>query len=392
MNPHLINLEHSPCVPCNRLSILKLSSKMPYPKFWVRMNHLLIGILDLRSRIGKFTTPWGIPSNSLYKIPQFKIINDRLPDLLDARAIEIIKRAKEKNKKIAVMWSGGIDSTAILTALLKNISNADKEIITIICDTNSVLENMEFYKKYITNTLPCLHYRTLDMNEEFLKTYILLHGDPGDCLFGPSSPKYQYFIDQGQHLEPWKNHFKKMKELLECPRIDPQSYEPGFGEWYVNKVTNNLEEAGQAQYLSSIADWWFWTYYNFKWETCCQIPFLFLRRDFSNIFSDASLQEYAENTFFNTEKFQQWAYSNIKKSVPKDFNLHKNEVKRYIHEFTKDSNYLKYKSKSPSAPANYDLINKAAFQPIYYKKNWQGILDDSLSIQTLKILLERYKG
>lgn len=392
MNQHLIDLKNSSCIPCNRLSILKLSNKTPYAKFWLRTQHLLIGILDLRARVGTFTTPWNIPNNPLYKIPEFKIINDSLKDLLDTRALEIYYNAKKTNKKIAVMWSGGIDSTAVLTALLKNIPNTDKNIVTVICDTNSILENIEFYKNFISNKLECIHYRTFDMNEDFLQNYILLHGDPGDCLFGPSVSKYQYFIDRGQHLEPWKNHLDKMKELLEIPHIDPASYEPGFGEWYVNKVTNNLEETGQAEYLTSIADWWFWTYYNFKWEICCQIPFLFLRRDFSSTFSNDILKEYAQNTFFNTEKFQQWGYSNIKKNIPKDFTLHKKEVKMYIHEFTKDLNYLEYKSKSPSAPANYDLLVNAPFQPIYYKNNWQGVLDDSLSTQTLKILLERYKG
>lgn len=392
MNEHLINLKNSPCIPHNCLSILKPSSKTPHAKFWIRTQHLLVGIFDLKARIGTFTTPWNIPSNPLYKIPEFKIINDSLKDLLDARAIELYHKAKKNNKKIAVMWSGGIDSTAVLTSFLKNISNTDKDIITVICDTNSILENIEFYKKFISNNLKCIHYRTLDMTEEFLQSHILVHGDPADCLFGPSSSKYQYFIDRGQHLEPWKKHLDKMKELLEIPHIDPVSYEPGFGEWYVNKITNNLEEVGQADYLTSVADWWFWHYYNFKWEITCQIPFLFLRRNFTNSFSDAILKEYAHDTFFNTEKFQQWGYSNIKKSIPKDFALHKREVKTYIYEFTKDPNYLKYKSKSPSNPGNFDLIVNAPVLPIYYTSNWKGILDDSLSIKTLKILLERYRG
>lgn len=392
MNQHLINLKNSPCVPHNRLSILNPSSRTPYAKFWIRTQYLLVGIFDLKARIGTFTTPWNIPSNPLYKIPEFKIINDSLKDLLDERAIEIYREAKKNNKKLAVMWSGGIDSTAVLVALLKNIPIDDKNIITVICDINSILENIEFYKKFISNKLECIHYKTFNMTEEFLQNYILLHGDPGDCLFGPSSSTYRYFVDRGQHLEPWKNHLNKMKELLEVPYVDPISYEPGFGEWYVDKVTNNLEETGQAEYLTSIAEWWFWNYYNFKWEITCQMPFLFSRRDFSTTFSEDVLKEYAQNIFFNTEKFQQWGYSNIKKSIPKDFTLHKKEVKQYIHEFAKDSNYLEYKSKSPSPPANFDLIVNSSFQPIYYRSNWQGVLDDSVSIQTLKVLLERYKG
>ena len=392
MNQHLINLQQSPCVPCNRLTILRPTERNLHAKIWTRMPHMLVGILDLRARTGTFTTPWNIPSSALYKIPKFEIISDTLKDLLDARAIEIYNRAKENNQRIAVMWSGGIDSTAVLTALIKNIPTADKNIITVVCDTNSILENIVFYKNFISNKLECIHYRTLDITDNFLQSYILLHGDPGDCLFGPSVSKYQYFIDSGQHLEPWKNHLDKMKDLLELPHVDPESYAPGFGEWYVNKITNNLEESGQAEYLTSVADWWFWTYYNFKWEFSCQRPFAFLRRDFTNKFSDNTIKRFAENTFFNTKKFQQWGYSNIKKSIPKDFSQHKKEVKMYIYEFTKDLNYLEHKSKLTARPANYDLMTYAPFQPIYYTNNWQGVLDDSLSTQTLKVLLERYRG
>jgi len=392
MNQHLINLKDSPCIPCNRLAILRPSERFPHAKYWIRTQHLLMGIIDLRARVGTFTTPWNIPSNSLYKIPEFKIINDSLEDLLDERALEIYYSAKKTNKKIAIMWSGGIDSTSVLTAFLKNVPVADKNIITVVCDTNSILENIEFYKKFISNKLTCIHYRTINITEEFLQSYILLHGDPGDCLFGPSISKYQYFVDRGLHLEPWKNHLDKMKELLEIPHIDPTSYQPGFGDWYVNKITNNLEETKQSTYLTSIAEWWFWTYYNFKWEFSCQRPFAYLRRDFTTKFSDNVIKEFAQNTFFNTEKFQQWAYSNIKKNIPKDFSLHKKEVKMYIYEFTKNLDYFKYKSKLPARPANLDLITSSPFQPIYYTKNWQGVLDDSLSIQTLKVLLERYQG
>lgn len=392
MNQHLINLKDSPCIPCNRLAILRPSERFPHAKYWIRTQHLLMGVIDLRARVGTFTTPWDIASNSLYKIPEFKITNDSLEDLLDERALEIYYSAKRTNKKIAVMWSGGIDSTSVLTAFLKNVPTADKNIITVLCDTNSILENIEFYKKFISNKLTCIHYRTINLTEEFLQSYILLHGDPGDCLFGPSISKYQYFIDRGLHLEPWKNHLGKMKELLEIPQVDPMSYEPGFGDWYVNKITNNLEETKQSAYLTSIAEWWFWTYYNFKWEFSCQRPFAYLRRDFTTKFSDNSIKEFAQNTFFNTEKFQQWAYSNIKKNIPKDFSLHKQQVKMYIYEFTKNLDYLKYKSKLPARPANLDLMTSSPFRPIYYTKNWQGVLDDSLSIKTLKILLERYQG
>jgi len=68
------------------------------------------------------------------------------------------------------------------------------------------------------------------------------------------------------------------------------------------------------------------------------------------------------------------------------------DLLRIWYEFTKDLNYLEHKSKLTARPANYDLMTYAPFQPIYYTNNWQGVLDDSLSTQTLKVLLERYRG
>ena len=87
MNQHLLDLKHSPCVPHTVLSrLIRPSSKTPHAKFWLRTQHLLIGILDLRARTGTFTTPWNIPSNPLYKMPKLKVISDSLEELLDARA------------------------------------------------------------------------------------------------------------------------------------------------------------------------------------------------------------------------------------------------------------------------------------------------------------------
>ena len=396
-NPYLEKINSSFLVEIPSLDF-RIEFKNPYANCWRALSLMLVGIADLRSRIGTFTTPWGAPSNSLYAAPKFKFINDRLDDLLNIRALEVFKKAKDQKKKIAVFWSGGIDSTLVLTAFLKNISLADQKNIIVVCNTNSILENFNFYSKYINDKLECLHYNQLEVNSDFLDKHILLHGDPGDCLFGPSSPMYRYFINRGEHLQPWRNHLDRMAELLE-PVKAHGIHAPGFGRWYVDKITRNLEESGQADYVSTIADWWWWTYYNFKWEFSCQRPFFYVRKNFTSNIPTTQVKEYAENVFFNTDKFQLWSYSNLKSHIVQNFSsiTHKEQAKNYIFEFTKDYDYLKNKKKTDATPANWD--EKSNYRtPIFYDKNYVGhSLDRSkkdfkLMLQTLVLLLERYKG
>jgi hypothetical protein len=397
MNNHVEKIKNSLFVDISRISHDQIF-KNRYANYWRALHKLLIGVSDIRARIGSFNTPWRAKSNPQYIAPEFKFINERLNELLDLRALKIHHNSLKYNKRIAIMWSGGIDSTLVLTAFLKNISLADQKNIIVILDTNSILENFNFYSKYINNKLECLHYQSLELTENFLDKHILLHGDPGDCLFGPSSPMYRYFINRGEHLQPWRNHLDRMAELLE-PNASHGIHAPGFGRWYVDKITRNLEESGQADYVSTIADWWWWTYYNFKWEFSCQRPFFYVRKNFTSNIPTTQVKEYAENVFFNTDKFQLWSYSNLKSHIVQNFSsiTHKEQAKNYIFEFTKDYDYLKNKKKTDATPANWD--EKSNYRtPIFYDKNYVGhSLDRSkkdfkLMLQTLVLLLERYKG
>ena len=390
MNNHVEKIKNSLFVDISRISHEQIF-KNRYANYWRSLHTLLIGVSDIRARIGSFNTPWRAKNNPQYIAPEFKFINERLNELLDLRALKIHHNGLKYNKRIAIMWSGGIDSTLVLTAFLKNISLADQKNIIVILDTNSILENFNFYSKYISNKLECLHYQSLELTENFLDKHILLHGDPGDCLFGPSSPMYRYFINRGEHLQPWRNHLDRMAELLE-PNASHGIHAPGFGRWYVDKITRNLEESGQADYVSTIADWWWWTYYNFKWEFSCQRPFFFLRKNLQSSFKQDSLKFYAENVFYNDEKLQQWSYSNLKKHASADWAQHKQEAKKYIHDFDKNLTYYQYKSKTDARPSNYELRSNTQ-TPFYYDQNWVGYNYEQNNLETIStILLEKYKG
>jgi len=353
------------------------------------VNHI-IGAHDLRARQGTFVTPWGAPSNPLYAAPEFRENTSSLSDLLDQRALEILAISKLQGKKVMALWSGGIDSTTVLVSLIKNWPKQDLENLVIVMNTNSIIENIEFYQKFISNKIACMNYTKLDMNNDVLSKNIIIHGDPADCIYGPSTPAYRPLIDSGQHLEPYEKHLDRMAEIIQ-PSEGASHYIEGFGKWWVEKVTANLKEVNPAN-VTTVSDWWWWTYYNFKWEFSCQRPFTFSRNDFKIGISKENQKDFANTTFYNTPEFQNWSYTNLKNLVGKDLSTHKIKARRYIYEFDKNELYFKNKTKMSGAPGN-SVMRGTSDLPICYDENWTGYYrwEGSLDEESF-YLLETYKG
>ena len=382
-------LQHSVMVDARNIDVTP-PIKNPAARMWKSTLDSLVGIHDLRARLGSFETPWCSPSNKLYSAPEFKFIDDSLSDLLDRRATEILAAAKTHDKKVMALWSGGIDSTAVLVSLIKNWSASDLGLLTVVLNTSSMVENFEFYQKFISNKIKCLHYSKLDVTDQLLSKNILVHGDPADCLYGPSTGIYKQMLINGEHQDSYKKHLEKMAALCQPPEHLPYSV-PGFGKWFVDKVTDNLEQV-RAENVTTVTDWWWWTYYNFKWEFSCQRPFIFSKKDTKASISLDNQKFFAEHTFYNTDYFQQWSYSNLKNLFKDGMKSHKLEAKRYIFEFDKNEFYLNNKSKLAGAPADATL-RVSADLPLCYDQNWVGYhrWGHSLNEQAVA-LLEKYKG
>ena len=67
----------------------------------------------------------------------------------DAKALEFKSRINKKNERFAIMYSGGIDSTVIMTALLKNLNKEELKNITVCTSVPAIVENPQFWRKYI---------------------------------------------------------------------------------------------------------------------------------------------------------------------------------------------------------------------------------------------------
>lgn len=365
-------------------------------RYWVGIRSMLFGSSDVRSRIGTFNNPWLAESSIIHKPPPLIYINDKLKDLVDARAIELNDYAKKNNKRILIQWSGGIDSTLVLSAFIKNISAADLSNVAVILTLNSIIENYDFYRTQIAGKISCVNWLDIEITDEVLRNNLILHGDPADCLFGPSISMYGPLIADKRHLEPFKDNINLIAKTIDLPKFDVinKFQLQGFGRWYAEKITENILEV-KPDNITSIADWWWWHYFNFKWEFSLSRPFQ-RRRTLGNENTGLStdlINEFFYTAFFNTHRFQQWSYSNLPYLVGNDVKNHKREAKQYIYELDQNQKYLTHKVKVESVPIYDQGLALNLRRPIMWDQNWKGYHTDYPKlVHTCVSKLEQYKG
>jgi hypothetical protein len=304
--------------------------------------------------------------------------------------------AKEENKQILVMWSGGIDSTLVLTALLKNSTPADLDNVRVILTLNSIIENYDFYKNHIEPKFKCINWLDIEITNELLEKNIVIHGDPADCLFGPSVAMYEKLIPTGEHLLPFKDNVGLIAKVIDSKNLHlaKEFNVPEFGLWYAKKITNNLLEVAPDG-VDTIADWWWWHYFNFKWQFSLVRPLMRRRNKGAELvpLSDKNFMSYLNNSFFNTARFQQWSYSNLKNHVGNDIKNHKLLAKQYIYDYDHNSVYLNVKTKVESVPVYDQGAELKLRKPIVWSRRWVGYYDNHPELMQHCIRhLEMYKG
>lgn len=375
--------------------------------YWLGTGILIRANDEPRARMGKFTTPWpNTRTHKFCKPPKLIFTSDKFKDLLDARALEINDIAKRKNKKIIILWSGGIDSTCVLVAFLKNLSKDDLKNVSVGMNMLSIEENQTFFLNHILNKVNIIDFSTILISNDFLKENILLHGDPGDGVNYPGTWAFNHLIAQGKHLNKFMDHLDDMAHGINFSKEQKSwhygSYvdkfyknylDEGFGPWYINKIKDNILDCKVDDYITTVADFWWWHYFNIKWNHYTQAPLFNLRKDFKEALDPNEIEEYFSYTFYHSDAFQNWAWSNLKKLVRED--THKTlklEARQYIFEYDKNQNYFDTKRKIPS-PSLTEVKDRKPF--IIFDENYVGYKNndnDIPYINILKILLEKYNG
>jgi hypothetical protein len=293
-------------------------------------------------------------------MPKYEKFNTTFSDIMDARALQIFRQATDSNRKLAVMYSGGIDSTAILVSLLKNIPLQEiKEHVVVLLSELSIMENPNFYRDHVIKNFGCVsssRFPYLIGNDD----YLMVSGENADQLFGSQVTS---FFSRGRDFTEIFKPIDQMKgEIIDwmASRIEAD----GANASDAGELFHLLEKivASAPIELDDVHKFFWWINFTTKWQS------VYVRMlGFSQNIKKIKLEE-NYTTFYHPKEFQLWSMNNTDKFIKDTSSSSKYIVKEYIFNFNKDLDYFRNKSKIGSLSALFKHKNL----PIYITKNMEG--------------------
>lgn len=243
-------------------------------------------------------------------------------DIVNKRACDILENSNDNNIELRVTWSGGIDSTLVLSSLLNNLDKYPNADLSVCLSHRSIKEYPKFYNDHIKDSLKVYNSNDfgLDCADSFRKNvmrksdkvFLVVTGEVNDCsAFG-------YNKDQDVSLL-----FKDYNEVLDSELIEA-----------VGPLISIMPPHWDRNAINVVN----WLMFNLTYQ------YHQLRMTIMNKIPYGNLLH-----FFDTVEMQQYymsdspVYSNNKK----DF---KNHLKSYILDFNGDKDYYDNKIKEHSLP------------------------------------------
>ena len=341
-------------------------------KFFYNIS-LAFGYNSYSPRDGEWDTPWGddliLPPG--YDMPDLsKDFNKSFAQISDETALDIAKRIDNTDEQFLILYSGGIDSTAIVAALIKNLTDKQLNNITISMSFDSIIENEFFYNRFIKDKLKIHNSKEFDMRRTVVEqNYTVIVGDQGDALFGTELgtklyPSIPYYFDYTKEAYALKAnignpevHYSEYKQAIikyfnlcfdgryfKYYNTEKSSFDKAFGEMYYNKMVRNIETAKCK--VTTLHDFFWWIIFNPKYMHCA------LRAgSIQSTGVDRSKIYEKQINWFNAIDFQLWSMANNnngQKILGTTQGRYKMAAKDYIHSVDANDWYYWYKMKIPS--------------------------------------------
>ena len=241
-------------------------------------------------------------------------------------------------KPVELFWSGGIDSSGALIALLE--TKSDSDILNIRYTEESVVEFPLMWEKMVkdrNDPLPnnVMLDETLFNNHDIIK----VTGECGDQCFGSDALREN--LDK--HTDDWESIFTwgafgggVDDSDSDMPPKNPETYK--FRMEQLARIMFEHVDSAPIE-IKTIFDLFWWCNFCFKWQDV----------DSRMIFTFTTTIEWKSTlSFFNTENFQRWSIVNHDIKHGGTWETYKQPAKEYIHKYLKDENYRKNKTKEPS--------------------------------------------
>jgi len=293
-------------------------------------------------RAGKNIGPWDnkkiIDMFDLHMPVKNKNYKKSFSDVTDERCASLYK--SHKNKPWYVLWSGGTDSTVIVSAILKNIPVADREHIHIACNPDSIFDNPVFFFKFIKPNFKIIDSKLFSADYRDLfettkpKDSIIIDGNLSDQIFR-TKESYQIIRQGISDINP-----KKSPDVLIKFYKNLYSLSSEAASWWYDSLRQNIESVDLP--ISTLCDWSLWSWFNFYWGMVKLRTFEISNMTYKNFLSNYFI-------WYDTLDYQQWALSTTsEEKIGKDIYEYKRPAKDYIFQLDKNIYYYYFKQKGYS--------------------------------------------
>lgn len=286
-----------------------------------------IGLND-RNRVITFPINTVVPEKFL--IPKFEQSKLSYKECALARASQIVQAHNQTGLPIKIMYSGGIDSSVVLSSFIEllGVDRASK-IVTILLNKESLDENPMLWHKFIR---PYFAIENSDVNYKLsdLKEWIYVTGELNDQLFGS---------DIQQDVSNWGGkdflNLPASVELMSKYLHEGKKLNANEALLWATIFLENLKTCPNHNNQMWDVFWW----YNFSWKWIYVYYRIFLYSKLGTQIDSYWLNNYYF-PFFDTTQFQLWSLSH---NEPKHFGTwasYKYTAKKLVCEILNDNSYM----------------------------------------------------
>jgi hypothetical protein len=285
------------------------------------------------------------------------------------------------------MFSGGIDSTLIMAALIKNLSVEELKNIVVCFNAQTLIENPVFCKRYIFDKFTTLDSSSNKYDDLIEQGYCPITGDEGDSIFGTMMghdifQNYSYYVDNVSsesrvYLDSIRNkvtsadvHWSAYKDLIIQQFGSNGDLE--FGRSLYEKFAKNINSSSIP--IQSLHDFYWWIIFNIKYVNCATRITLMLN---DRLHCKDVFENWAVN-WFNTDDYQRWSMvnNNNGEKIELSTATYKMAARKYIYDLDHNDWYFYFKLKIGSLGPNVIFNQEVSHLPVEKRPNARFGLDD----------------
>ena len=304
----------------------------------------------------KIIRPWQPPTQTV-SLEQF--FEDRVCELLNTGQV------------LYLSWSGGIDSTAMVSAFLTHCKNLDQ--LKLVYSPFSIYENPEFFE-WVSKQFPSLE--KLDLSGEhylnFVFDGILVTGHGGDEHTASLDESfYEKNGTAGLH-KPWQDLFSTHCKNNFFNNTKRTAFIDFCEQWFIQSHLH-IKTVLQAR-------WWFYSAAKSQYFGVKELALLFGQQDLS-------VDQYC--SFYDCQGFENYMVNNVDQLIEpnKNFKHYKKFLKQYINNFWDNQHYFDNMQKVNSTQFVLYRLKKTALLDL----EWVCLLEDASAVRTPNLPLFSHK-